>query len=130
MRLALSFCLAAFGAPHPTSAQSLLEAQVEQCVCEGMQRQVRTPAGTIVDCVSETHAIEIDQTINWAAAIGQSLHYASETGLRPKVILFCRADRGLNCLADQLRFESTVAAFDLPIEADFYGWADLREICR
>ena len=130
VRSVLLWGLVTFAIPFATTAQPLLEKQVEQCVCEGMQTQVRTPAGTIIDCVSETHAIEIDPTTNWAAAIGQSLHYASQTGLKPKVILFCRADRGLNCLQDQLRFESTVAAYDLPIEAEFYGWADLREICR
>lgn len=40
-----------------------------------------------VDCLGETHAIEVDFAPKWAEAIGQSLHYSALTGKAPGVAL-------------------------------------------
>lgn len=106
------------------------ERDVQVCVCKGMDLEVTMPSGGRADCVSDQHAIEVDKTSKWAEAIGQSLYYAQQTRRRAKVILFCKQKRGLNCLKDRLRFESTIAAYDLPIDLDVYSWVDLRELCR
>lgn len=99
-------------------AQSYDESKLQACACEGLQQEIRTKAGTYVDCLSDTHAIEIEATQDWAEAIGQGLHYASETGKRAKVLFFCEA-ADATCLRHRLIFESTVASYGLPIEWDF-----------
>ncbi|MEX0598669.1 MAG: hypothetical protein WD512_19455 [Candidatus Paceibacterota bacterium] len=37
------------------------------------------PDKTRCDCLTDTHAIEFDFGVSWAAAIGQSLHYGFQT---------------------------------------------------
>ncbi len=106
------------------------EREVQACLCKDMETERLLPSGARADCVSATHIIELDKTTEWAEAIGQALHYSEQSGMPAKVILFCKEKRGRNCLADRLRFESTVQAYKLPIALDVYGWADLRDICR
>lgn len=53
------------------------------------------------DCVSETHAIEIDWADKWHEGIGQALSYATATGLAPGLILVCRQEIG-RCLSHSL----------------------------
>ena len=110
--------VALMGAGSSAEAQSYDESQLQACACEGLQREVRTKAGTYVDCLSETHAIEIESTEDWAEAIGQSLHYASEMGKRAKVLFFCEA-ADQTCLRHRLTFEATVAAHNLLIDWDY-----------
>lgn len=40
-----------------------------------------------VDCVTDTHALEVDFAYKWAEGIGQSLYYANMTGKKPGVLL-------------------------------------------
>ena len=102
----------------PASAQSLPENKVQECACEGMEQELRTGSGTWVDCVSDTHAIEVEATQDWAEAIGQSLHYAAETGKRAKIFLFCeQSDR--SCYKHELTLRSTIAEYSLPIEWEY-----------
>jgi hypothetical protein len=111
------------GAFSSAEAQSYDESSIRNCACAGLDQEVRTQAGTYVDCLSDTHAIEIESTEDWAEAIGQSLHYASETGQRAKVLFFCEgADK--TCLRHRLSFESTVASHSLPID-----WGYVPEEC-
>lgn len=42
---------------------------------------------TRVDCLTDIYAIEFDFANKWAESIGQALHYALMTGLKPKVVL-------------------------------------------
>lgn len=81
-------------------------------LCHDLEREVATPAGTFVDCLTPHLAIEIDWTEKWAESIGQSLHYAAETGLLPAVILICHQSSE-NCLRHALRFEATIAHWQL-----------------
>ena len=99
-------------------AKSFDEGRIQACACEGLKQEVRTKASTYVDCVSDTHAIEIEATQDWAEAIGQSLHYAVETGKRAKVLFFCEREDSV-CLRHRLTFESTIAAHNLPIDWDY-----------
>ncbi len=42
---------------------------------------------TRVDCLTKTHAAELDFANKWAEGIGQALHYQKMTGKRAKVVL-------------------------------------------
>jgi hypothetical protein len=110
--------VALMGTCTSAEAQSYNESQIQSCACEDFDQEVRTKAGTYVDCLSQAHAIEIESTEDWAEAIGQALHYASETGKRAKVLFFCEA-RDETCLRHRLSFEATVAFHGLPIEWDY-----------
>lgn len=66
-----------------------LEANHVAFLCAGMETEVVLRTGARADCVSETHAIEVDFTRKWADAIGQSLHYAAVLEKLPGMILVC-----------------------------------------
>ena len=95
-------------------ASAFPERRVQDCVCHGMARVVSI-GGTRADCMDARAVTEIDRTDKWAEAIGQALYYASQTRLRPRVVLFCDRRAGL-CLAHALRFEAAVATIDVEIE--------------
>lgn len=78
--------------------------------------EVLTPAGTRADCVSDTHAIEVEAAQDWAEAIGQALHYAEQTRLRAKIILFC--ERPSTCVKHRLILDQTIAANRLAIDVE------------
>jgi len=42
-----------------------------------MKQEVTLANGARADCLSETHAIEVEFTENWAEALGQSLLYST-----------------------------------------------------
>lgn len=44
--------------------------------CAGMIQEFDNPDRTRTDCISATHAIEVDFSHKWAEGIGQALHYA------------------------------------------------------
>ena len=50
---------------------------------------------TRVDCLTTTHAIEVDFAKKWAEAIGQALHYALMTNRTPGVALIVQTPRDL-----------------------------------
>ena len=99
---------------------SLDESEIQACACEGMEMEVVTKSGARVDCLDDEYAIEIEATSGWAEAIGQSLHYADETGLKAEILFFCEESKSA-CYRDMLRFESTVEAWGLPIEWGYVG---------
>ena len=45
---------------------------------------------TRVDCLTDEYAIEVDFSKKWAESVGQSLHYALMTGMKPAVVLIVR----------------------------------------
>lgn len=53
--------------------------------------------GARVDCITEEHAIEADWSYKWAEAIGQSLYYASQTGLEPGILFIYKEGRPTPC---------------------------------
>jgi hypothetical protein len=97
------------------------------CGAAGWQMEVRMSNGTKADCLSETHAIEIDWTYKYAEAIGQSLNYASVTGKQPGIILICKRGTERKCLKWSLLLEETIAAWKLPITVWLCG-ADARRL--
>ena len=47
---------------------------------------------TRCDCITESHAVEVDYASKWYQAIGQSLHYSVVTGKKPGVVLIAGPD--------------------------------------
>jgi len=69
-------------AKHPESYY-----QAQWCNARNGKIELAMPDGTRADCVTPTHAIEVDFGRKWAEAIGQSLSYALQTGKRPGIVL-------------------------------------------
>lgn len=63
------------------------EYQQVWCSHESGEIEVRLPDKTRIDCLTGQYAIEFDFATKWAEAIGQSLHYASQTGKQPGIVL-------------------------------------------
>ena len=57
----------------------------------GGEMEVILEAGPRVDCITDTHAIEMDFAKKWPEAIGQSLHYAHLTGLEAGIVIILRS---------------------------------------
>lgn len=100
----------------------LQERDYQKRFCAGMALEIPTPSGARADCVSETHAIEVDWSKKWAEAIGQSLHYASELNLKAGIVLVCK--KALTCSGHAYRLESTIKAYKLPIDVWFCRKSD------
>jgi len=117
-----------------TAASAMTESDYRSALCGSAdyRQEVSMPNGTKADCVSETHAIEIDFAQKWAEAIGQSLNYAAETGKPPGVILICKSGTERKCLKWSLLLEQTASHWKLPIkvwlcDADARRLADCAE---
>ena len=85
--------------------------------CEELsgQSQFKLKDLSRVDCLTETHAFEVD----WAdgmkvyEAIGQSLYYASQTGKKPGILLLIRKDNSEKHIR---KVQEVIISFNLPIE--------------
>lgn len=111
----LAAALAAIAGAAGAHAAGLPESYYQEKLCAGMELEVELANGARVDCVSETHAIEVDFTEDWAEALGQALLYAAATGKRPGIILVCRlAER--HCLQHALRLEEAITFWRLPVD--------------
>jgi len=87
--------------------------QQRWCQEHGGRMEARLPDGTRVDCLTATHAIEVDFARKFYEAIGQSLYYSLQTGKRAGIILI------LECPAERkywLRLNSTIQYFHLPVD--------------
>ena len=71
-----------------------------------------------VDCLTPTHAIEVDWSDKWAESIGQSLNYAILTRRNAGVILICRRTER-TCANHIQRMKVTVRVHRLPIDVWF-----------
>jgi hypothetical protein len=75
--------------------------------------EARMPNGTRADCLTGTHAIEFDFARKWLEAIGQSLNYAEQTGLRAGITLICEKPK------DKRKMEmllNLIDRYNLPID--------------
>ena len=83
--------------------------------CEGKGGKVeqRLQDGRRVDCVTKTHAIEMDFASKWPEAIGQSIDYGMLTNKKPGIVLI------LTKPSDQQHWErlnKVVQHYQLPIK--------------
>ena len=83
--------------------------------CENRKGVVEAPLSyqTRCDCLTETHAIEFDFAKKWAEAIGQSLWYASQTGMKPGIVLIIERDKDQKYVDILL---ATIQFYGLPID--------------
>lgn len=113
------------------AAQTVLpEAKVQECICADKETEVTMPSGGRADCTDATHVIEIDRSSKWAEALGQSLYYGEQTGLKPRIVLFCDTMNETVCLGHRFRLEGTIAKYNLPIEVQPFAFADLAQCVR
>jgi hypothetical protein len=133
MRLLL--CAAMVAAGWATPAAALSESDLVQRYCKGMITEFVNPDNTRTDCISATHAIEVDFSSKWAEAIGQALHYSLwtqefsdypddfarwhlqvKTPRRAGIIFACKADRRTETCADHIVRPKRIAeAFGIPL---------------
>ena len=107
--IALIIAITCLSAPKGGYAAEL-EIDYQQRLCAGLLINRHLKNGTEVDCISDTHAIEVDFTNKWAEAIGQSLQYASELQRLPGIILICRSDDDPSlCLKHRYLIEQTMS---------------------
>ena len=109
-------CMALAGWPGAATAgrqHRELWYQEQWCAERGGRSEVVLGDGTRVDCVTDTHAVEFDFANKWAEAIGQSLHYARQTGFRAGVVLIAEDARDSRHWD---RLMGNIAYFGLPID--------------
>ena len=117
----LSLLLAAAVAPaiagHPGGpATPLRELPIARawCAAHGGESEHRLTDGTRIDCLTATHAVEVEWPAHWAQAIGQAMWYAQATGRRAAILLLAR-----DAPADAphvARLRAIIAAARLPID--------------
>ena len=83
--------------------------------CEQLQGKVEHILSdrTRVDCLTATHAIEVDFGHKWAEAIGQSLHYALMTDKLPGIYLILEKPADQRYLQ---RINQVINRWHLPIQ--------------
>lgn len=74
--------LAANASPHHER-----EYQENWCTLAGGTVEFVLPDRARVDCLTRTHAVEVDFARKWAEAVGQALYYSIETGKSPGILL-------------------------------------------
>lgn len=77
-----------------------------------MQMEVRVGNFGRVDCISETHAIEVEWADKFKEGVGQALTYSTSTSLIPGLMLICRRDEA-SCLNHSLAAQETFSAFGI-----------------
>jgi hypothetical protein len=112
-----------------------LEREAVDRYCKGMITEFNFPDGTRVDCINDTHVIEVEFSHKWAEAIGQALHYSLWTAeiaahpddfgrwrrqvptpRRPAILFLCHEDRRLETCADHVVRPLRIAEeFGLPL---------------
>jgi len=68
---------------------------------------------TRVDCLTDTHAIEVDFAGKWAESIGQSLFYGAKTKKKPGIVLIIVKEKDIRYYQ---RLEFTKRKYTLPVD--------------
>ncbi len=71
------------------------------------------PDRTRIDCLTKTHAIEIDFADKWYEAIGQALHYSLESEKRAGILLIVEKFQDRK---HYIRMINTIKWYNLPID--------------
>lgn len=89
MRLS-SLLILLLGFTAPATAAHLNPEKYYQgkwCTGPGWQTEYVLPDRSRVDCLTDTHAVEVEFAGKWQEAVGQSLYYAQMTGKKPAILL-------------------------------------------
>ena len=94
--------------------------------CDEQDGQAEVPMAdtTRCDCITSTHAIEVDFGRKWAEAIGQSLHYSRLTGKEAGVLLILKDNSDKKYVS---RLRDNINYFDLPIRVWTIDTADYKK---
>ena len=65
------------------------------------------------DCLSPKYVIEFDYADLWYESIGESLHYALQTGRKAGIVLIMEKDSDMKYW---IKLKKTIAHYNLPIE--------------
>lgn len=87
--------------------------QERWCTTWSGKTEVRMSDGTRCDCVTSTHAVELDFAKKWYEAIGQSLNYARQMNRRAGVVIVHQGAKDANKLKS---LEDTILFYQLPID--------------
>jgi len=93
--------------------------QTAWCDAHAGKREILMPDGSRCDCVTVSHAIEIEFAVKWAEAIGQALFYSLQTGKRGGIVLIVERDSELRFW---IRLNSTIQHFGLPLDTWMVGY--------
>lgn len=97
-----------------TTAGHALERDYQTPWCKAQNGAPFTlPNGTEIDCLTQTHAIEVDFAKKFYEAIGQSLYYAMHTGKRAGILLIIDLPKEQRFLT---RLRQTIRHYKLPID--------------
>ena len=86
--------------------------QKQFCKAEHGIMEYRLPDSTRVDCLTATHAIEVDFAKKWEESIGQSLYYSIMTGKKAGVYLIIESDKDYKYLR---RLKKVAKKYDIDI---------------
>lgn len=98
--------------PVTTATAGEHEYAAPWCAAHSGQVEVRLKDGTRADCLTKSHAIEVDYARKWCEGLGQALHYARLTGRRPAVVLIMGPGDG----RFQRRLEAAIRYYELEVE--------------
>jgi hypothetical protein len=79
------------------------------------QEEVVLSDGSRCDCLTQTHAVEVEFAKKWAEAVGQSLHYSALTGKRAKILLIIKKPKDMIYYT---RLMHTIKAWKLLIDVE------------
>jgi len=97
-----------------TTTSHALERDYQTTWCNANQGQPhRLANGTQVDCLTATHAIEVEYAPKFYEGIGQSLFYAMHTGKRAGILLIVDLPKDQRYLN---RLNETIKHHRLPID--------------
>ncbi len=76
--------------------------------------EVTLPDRSRADCITESHAVEVEFAPKWKESIGQSLNYAMQTNKRAGVVVVMRRKKDYRYW---LMLNSVIKNFNLPIDS-------------
>ena len=82
--------------------------------CAGLATTFRSENAARIECTSPTNAIVVEYFDYWPEAIGQSLAFATRTGLKPGIVLVCRNDHQ-HCANAASEVEAIFARLETPL---------------
>ena len=82
------------------------------CLGKGGEVEHRLDDGRRIDCLTQTHAIEVEFARKWPEAVGQSLDYSMLTGKQAGVVLVVRKK---DELIHWQRLNNLIQHYQLPI---------------
>lgn len=99
---------------HGSARTAPVEAWYQDVWCKGMKGkvEVRMEDGRRIDCLTSTHAIEVEFARKWPEAVGQSLDYGMLTGKEAGIVLVLKTPGDY---AYWKRLKKVINHYNLPI---------------